>query len=595
MALEKQAVVEIGTKGAEQSAAAARSALQPWGEYADKAKAKFSDFRREVGSAIGNVVSDLGRVATVGASISFAGAVQGVQSFEKATAQLATAARRDVELVRKEYEALGTKLGEKPETLANYVSNVGRVTYDFEAARGGVEAFKKAATDWNRPLEAMGGLQVAFQKLGIKDAEKGLAQIRANAEALGTTGGPAALADQVERLASVWDRVKGGAGGGIGIAAELGKGLSPAQAQQVQQQVLGEFTGDTVGWERFLRRQGELGRNERVTDERGQIKNLPEYMGKLQRAWRKTAKSPEEAEWLAQLQFGTIGGSAFMDMNADNLATLARQQKQTDALKRYSATDAGRRDIAGAKQDASMRDVVGSNSMMGGLNLLFREFAADHPILGKLGELGGAAGASFIGSGLTKLIAGGAIGAKAAMMIKAGAAAAPAVSGASATASGAAPGAAMVGGGGLGAFFAPLATQLLYGSAWAGEAAELGRRRPQLAGEMAAQFQTEREGRVQAIVRAAERSGGTAEGFKKQLGAPLMAQIANDPRLQAVAQGMVSGQVDLSALGAALAPALKAALAESPLKVHVEITDSTTMGVEAAQQEFEAQNGQASQ
>lgn len=589
--LQGRAGVEIDVKGAERAAAAARSALSPWGEYADKAKTKFGEFRREVGTSIGGVVSDLGRVITVGSSISFAGAVQGVQSFEKATAQLAVSTGRDAAFIRGEFESIGEKMGMKPEAVASYVTGVGRITYSFGDAQKNLAAFKNAATDWNRPLESMAGLQVAINKLGFKDAEKALAQIRANAESLKTTGGPAALADQVERLAGVWDKVRGGGGkGAIALTGEIGKNLSPAQAQAAQQQILGEFTGDTVGWERFLRRTGQLGKNERVTDDQGQIKNLPDYIARIQKGYLNTSGgSKEQMQWLAGLHFGnTITGAAFANMDPEALARLANEQKSSDAQKRMNATDAGRRDIADAKMDKNMRGTVGSDSFLGGLNMMFKEFAGDHPLAAKGGELGVAGVAGWLGRSLIPRLIGGAAAGGSGV----GGAAAGGGTSMLGALGNALFGTGASGFGAAGAGGAGIAASLLaLGSA----TAPLNRNMRQIEGEQAAAFQTQREGRIAAIVRAAERSGGTAEGYARELGKPLLAQIAHDPSLQVAASGLAEGRVDLSQLGGGLAAAFKDALDKSPLKVHVEIVDSTAAGVEVAQQDFSAANGSGNQ
>jgi len=576
VALEGAAKVEIDVLGADRAAAAARSALSPWGEYADKAKEKFRGFRQEVGGAIGSVVSDLGRVITVGSTISFAGAVQSVQSFEKATAQLAVATRQPLEQIRTQFEDIGQKMGMKPEAVASYVTGVGRITYNFNEAQRNLGAFKNAAADWNRPLEGMAGLQVAINKLGFKDAEKALAQIRANAESLKTVGGPAALADQVERLSGVWDRVKGGGGSGsIALTGLIGNGLNPQQQQRAQQQILGDFTSDTIGWERFLRRTGQLGRNERVTDDSGQIKNLPEYIAKIQRGYMKVSGgNKDQMAWLAGLHFGdTITGSAFANMDPEKLARLAKEQSASDAQARLNATDAGRRDVNAVKRAGKERGLFGSDTFLGGLAKMYDEFSAENPIAGKGVELGIAGAAGWLG--------------KAMMGRKAVAAAEGA-----AAASKLAPAArALRVGGRFG-----LARSLGFGELLAeglgltlGNAtAPINQKARQIEGETAGALQTMREGRVAAIVRAAERSGGTSEGYMRELGKPLLAQIAHDPQLQTVAAGMANGSVDLSRLAPGLAEAFTSALSKSPLKVHVEIIDSTSAGVDAAQSDFNA-------
>ena len=114
MGSDNKAEVEIDVKGADRAAAAARTAFQPFSDYAAKAQGAFKSLRGEAASALGGVVSDLGRVITVGSSISFAGAVQGVQSLEAATSQLSVAMKRDWKGVQDEVNKLAKDLDTAP-------------------------------------------------------------------------------------------------------------------------------------------------------------------------------------------------------------------------------------------------------------------------------------------------------------------------------------------------------------------------------------------------------------------------------------------------------------------------------------------------
>jgi len=587
MGIEHKAEIEIDVKGAERAAAAARGSLLPWTELAQRAKDKFKELRGEVASAVGSVVSDLGRVVTAGSAISFAGAVQGVQSFEKATAQLATASGRDLDLLRKRYEELGTQLGEMPQDVANFVHSTGRQIYNFEEPEKNLRAFSKLAKETGRSVGDMGGLQVAFKRLGIDDADKGLRQLRANAESLKTVGGVAALADQFAALSGTLSKTSNNASQLQALVGVLGKGLKPGQAQEVQQGIVGGLVSQAAQYEAHFHRQGILKPGDHVIDPKtGQVDVVKLAQLRQQELVRRFGR--DKAMRVASVQFGSSqAGAAFLNADFGKVGGLTGQEADTDALEKYNNTDAGKRALNDAKRAAGMRDLVGSGSLLGGLRQRYDDLTAGHPIVGKGVELTAAVLGHVGGGYLRKWIAGEVIKRGGAEGLKRG--------GLELLKRGA-PRLAAIGEGLVGA---PLAL--------AGVAAFQAKAMLNLKVDRA-EYQREAEGggygvygagvggssagRARALVRAAMRSGGTEEGFIRQVGAPLLAQAGYDPKgaplpaeqaagadpvLKTLFEQLRGGSSELKGLGKEIGREVAEALKGSPLQITV--NDNTLAGV----------------
>lgn len=399
---EKKAEVELSVNGAERAAAAARTAFKPFTEGAQQAKSAVKDFRQEVGSAVGGVVQDLGRVVTVGASISFAGAVQGVQTFEAAASKLAVATGRSFEQTKAQINELSTRLGQSPEQIASYVSNVGRATYDFSGAQRNLEAFNKFAKETGRELTDTGGLSVAFKRMGIEDADKGLRQLRATADSLKTQGGVGALADQVTALSGHFSKASNSASQLVALTATLGKGLAPAQAQEVQQSIIGGLESQAGAYQAHFRRTGLLGRGESLIDpSTGKVDVV--RLGQLRQQELIHRFGREKAMRIAGTQFGSMqAGAAFLGADFGSMGGLTGQESDTDAADKFADTPEGRRARAKAARDVQMQGLVGSGSFLGGLNQQFLEFSSSHPIAGHAAEMVGIPALLKGGGGLLK-------------------------------------------------------------------------------------------------------------------------------------------------------------------------------------------------
>jgi len=248
------------------------------------------------------VMSDLGRVVTVSSSISFAGAVQGVQSFEQAASKVAIATNRRFEETRDKLNQLALDLRTSPEQVANYINTVGKSTYDFSFAERNLAAFNKFAKETGRELTETTGISSAFKNLGIEDADKALRQLRGTAESLKTVGGPAALADQFASLSGQFAKASNNATQLMAVTATIGKGLSPAQAQEAQQAVVGSFVGSSRMYEAHFRAAGMLKKGESLFDASGRfdvVKAMQLRQAELRRM------NPRTAAVIAGGEFGS--------------------------------------------------------------------------------------------------------------------------------------------------------------------------------------------------------------------------------------------------------------------------------------------------
>lgn len=394
------------TVGADASAAERAAAM---------VKNAWSGTAGEIISAFGNatraVAGDLANVALAHGKVNFSSQHQQVREFEAATAHLAVATHSSLESMRSSYEATGLAIGKRPAEVAAWSKEVGDLTGNFKGAGEAIRGMSELAAETGRSVEDYRGLAVELNTVGgvAGDTSHVVGELTAQANALGTQGGINAFTGQVEGLRDVishfavtsesdFTRVTAAAG-------VLGKGLNPIAAGRVQQQVLGTITGDPIGWSRFLGRD--------ITDEHGQIKEPTKVLQQV--GQRIMSMYGKDAKRGFQIQFGAEAGAQFYnamksgDMNhLDKIAGLPPSLQPKNAQAEYNATDAGKRDIAGAQLATSSRALMGSATLLGHAADALQQFAAKNPITSSIAA--GAAGAAVPGViGAVAKSAGGAL------------------------------------------------------------------------------------------------------------------------------------------------------------------------------------------
>lgn len=367
-----------------------------------------------IGSALSGVTRSLTEVALAAGKVNFFAQHEQVKQFEAATAKMAIATGRSLESVRSEAEKIGQSIGKRPQEVVAWASEVGKLTYNFQGAMDAQRGFSELAAMTGRSVDDYKGLAAEMGQLGMSagDASKFVGTLAAQANLLGTSGGVAQFADQVEALGDVLSRVrKEDLSSTTAMAGALGKGLSPQAAMRVQQQ-LNTFAANPVGWSRFFGKD--------ILDEHGMVKNpaglLHEY------ATRTKERFGKRATWFASLP-GNLGpelGHAVMGLSEKDWKAVEQAAKASpieapkDALNKLVSTDAGQRARAESELAASARNLMGSSTALGRAADALQQFAAGHPVASTVAATAAGGVISSLagrGLGLLRGIAGGAGGA----------------------------------------------------------------------------------------------------------------------------------------------------------------------------------------
>ena len=502
-------------------------------------------------------------------AIDLAGSTARFLSYREMLARTSVAVGQSIDTLRVRFRTLGDRAALPDESIARVSESLRQTTYDAGDSTQTLRALADEAVATGRALEQLAPLgEVLHNSLGVgfDEAPAALARVRTTAEELKTTGGPAALQDQVARLGGILSSVsaKGKADVSelIASVAELGRGRPAAQQAQIQQSVLGRVLSNPEG----LRRQ--LGvKLEDFYDEQGKVRDLPGRLEQVRqmavRRWGMRAR-----EVLSQSQnFGPEGAAALLafDINAARAAAQAGlSSNAAKAAEGFRSSDVGT-DIARRHRLATdKRDQAGGllASVQSGLSSVLPENPLlQFALLQLAGRIGAGAIGTFFGGG------GGAAGSSVA---------------------GRALAAGLGGSGGAILAGTSAAFLNLYGGMKLMGVDKLNAARPQIEAETQAKLELERQGRVHAIVRAAERAATTdptPEGYARELGPRLIAMlegvpsqdIPGDEALRQIASGLATGTVPASVSQQApdLVAALREALRDSPLEIVVHIEDAS--------------------
>lgn len=354
-----------------------------------------------IGAAAAAVANDLTRVATAQGQVNFSSQHQQVREFEAATARMATATGRDLESVRAQAEATGIAIGKRPAEVNQWSSEVGRLTYNFQGAEKSIRGFAELAALTGRSVDDYRGLAVELGSVGhvAGDSSHALGVMQAQAEMLGTVGGPAAFMDQIQGLQDTISHfaVKSEADflRITAAAAALGKGLNPIAAQRVQQRALGFISQNVVAHERYL--------GHRITNDQGQVENPMQALLELRDKVEKQYGPHRSRTMLASMFGGDFEtAAAVMGVKRSDVAAAsgaAPSQAAHEAFGKYMGTDAAARDVAGAELAKSSRDLLGSSTKLGRAADALQQFAAHNPISSTfLSTAMGGALSAFMGS-----------------------------------------------------------------------------------------------------------------------------------------------------------------------------------------------------
>src|SRR6185312_7594449 len=266
-----------------------------------------------LGQTFANVASDIARVSTALGAVDLGSSVQRYVRYREEVARTAASVKASWEGLSGQYKTIGDRALVSDEAIAKVARSLQQTTYDASDSSKAIEALGSEAIATNRSLDQMASIGASLRaELGqsfsaIPDA---LGRIRAAADNVGMSGGPAALQADVASLSAAISQFavksENAFSGAVGSLAELGRGLPAAQQARVQQRVVGRLLSDTEG----LRRQLGI-HNEDFYDEEGHIRqDLGSLIGRIQtmatRRWGLRAR-----EVLAQPQnFGPEGAAA---------------------------------------------------------------------------------------------------------------------------------------------------------------------------------------------------------------------------------------------------------------------------------------------
>jgi hypothetical protein len=303
-------------------------------------------------------------------------------------------------------------------------------------------------------------------------------------------------------------------------------------------------------------------------NEEGKVRDLPGRLEQVRqmavRRWGMRAR-----EVLSQSQnFGPEGAAALLafDINAARAAAQAQTSgRAAKTAEGFRSSDVGADIARRHRLSADKRDQAGG--LLASIQSGISSVLPDNPLLQfallqLAGRVGAGAIGTFFGSG------GGAAtgGSVAGRVLAAG----------------------LGGTGGAVLAGASAAFLNLYGGMKLMGVDQLNAARPQIEAETQAHLELQRQGRVHAIVRAAERAATTdptPEGYSRELGPRLIAMlegvpsqgVPGDEALRQIASGLATGTVPASVSQQApdLVAALREALKDSPLEVVVHIEDAS--------------------
>ncbi len=392
------------SKDAEISIGADASAVK---EAAGMVKTAWKDAGKNItehmGEAARSVAMDAANIALSFGKINLAQQHSQVRDFENSTAHLAVATGQCLESVRAGFEETGKAIGKRPQEVAAWSTEVGKLTYNFRGAAEGIKGMSALAAETGRSVDDYKGLAVTLATVGsvTGDTTHALGVMQAQADAVNTSGGIAAFADQVEGLRetishfaikSEADFLKVTA-----AASALGKGLSPAAAGRVQQSALGAVAADPLRWERYL--------GHGIMDDHGQVEDPTKVLKEITEKTKN--RYGKDARRVLMLNFGAETGAAMYGANYDEAAKAAGMApKQTAAEKQaeYLKTDAGKREVAEATLAESSRALMGSSTKLGQAADAMQQFAAHNPLTATLVATALGTGMSSAMSGLTKIL-----------------------------------------------------------------------------------------------------------------------------------------------------------------------------------------------
>ncbi len=320
---------------------------------------------RSVGSSVSTLAQDSIRLATALGNVSLASAVGQARTLDETLGRMATG--RGVQLAE-----LGEKLTKASKgilvgepAIAAEARGISTLTGDLRGALDAMEGLGEEAIATGRSAEEMAPLGVVLHNvLGVAgDTREELGKLRAQADAVGTVGGPEQLERQIESLGGTLsgfsaktDDARNRLTAFVGV---LGAGLSPNIAGKVQQAVLGQLQGRALEINRTLGRD-ILDENGDVTDPASVLRDLAKSMSRRglhgRRAllgWRRYLGNQAGSRVYNALEGGELSEQAIAE-----LAGVTPSNEAHDRAQQFPNSGAGRRLGVQLANERAMRGVA---------------------------------------------------------------------------------------------------------------------------------------------------------------------------------------------------------------------------------------------
>lgn len=329
-------------------------------------------------ASLSAIAGHLTSAITAAGRVDLSQSMQSVRTFENSVDALSVATGRSMQTIQQGFNDTGRSINERPAEVAQWTRSIADLTYNVGTASQGLQGTAEYAHLVGKSVADVLPLTVALQTVGRVggDTSKSIGVMIAQADALGTVGGPRAIADAFVNLQGVISMTSASAEKTTALIGGIGdKSLSPQRRERVAGQALGALTGDTVGWERFL--------GHSITDETGAVsdptKALKEIKEKVVKRYGKDARR------ILQLNLGGETGAAVFATDFDAIEKaekLAPSDKAKKAAEAAAKTMGGQIKAGDVLRDVGLQKLTGAESGVAGASKEFGDFTAAHPAAG---------------------------------------------------------------------------------------------------------------------------------------------------------------------------------------------------------------------
>lgn len=256
MTIQNKAVAEVEVAGTDKAA----RELGKVAESGKKAGKDLSDAFKDAGKALAAFGASAVDAVVDIKSLDPAALVKTFEDYTRAVTKTAIATGQTIDGLKQRYSELARANAVLPQTVDTFAKSVGRLTGDIRGAADAFSGLHNAALAFGETDQEQVGFAAYLKNVrGVAgDTTAAVGRLFAQAEKLGTVGGPRALRDlflgisgDVDRLVSRFGQARGQT---EALAGVLTKGATGPQAQRIASGVLGFLGGSPLDVQRTLGR-----------------------------------------------------------------------------------------------------------------------------------------------------------------------------------------------------------------------------------------------------------------------------------------------------------------------------------------------------